>query len=97
MMMRYHLGLGVGHLYSHNQAADSAAEEPHDSEAVGNEQPDIHDEHIILGADEDGDANEASNEGSIDGTDDEITRASDTDTEAEMDDEELLAMDEMYG
>jgi len=112
MIMRFHVGLGVGHTYAHGLAAHGV--DPH-SDAEGPHRVD--DEEVELQVDEDTfDASRIEDPG--DGVDDDevleredeedtfgakgtgdpdgLSNEEDSDTN-EVDDEELLAMDEMYG
>jgi hypothetical protein len=94
MMMRFYLGLGVGHLYAHSQATapdHSAAKE--NREVADDEEPDMNDQPITPGSREGEDADETSAEESLDSIDD----GSSIDGEdSEIDDGDLLAIDEIY-
>jgi hypothetical protein len=94
MMMRFHTELGVGHMYTFGQAAadegpEGVDEQLDDQDIVSESGEDEHDQGGPLQFNSDGD--ESSEAGSVDGTDDEDSDPND------MDDEERLAMDEMYG
>jgi hypothetical protein len=103
MLMRYHWGLGVGHVYSHGQRAfatstttstedvnrDSATEMHSTDEAI----PEVHEE------DHDGSSDAENPElGFDDLEDDWIDEDSEGELESEVEEEEfILAMDDMYG
>jgi hypothetical protein len=97
MVMHYHLGLGVGHVYSHSKnAIDAGNPSP---EPGGEGQPDTY----ILG-DEELEVESASSTGSevsssLDDSFDELLDGSEDDDSSKSwsDDEEWCAMEEMYG
>lgn len=88
MLMRYHYGLGVGHIYAHSASTENAPEhnlQNLESEEVGSKLP-VDDVRVkdVLELEQEGD--------DIDfGSDSEDSNGGETD------DDELLAMDEMYG
>ena len=99
MMMRFHVGLGVGHVYVHNQTGHSATGE--DREVV-DKRLDIGDQQALSEPEEgeaeaeepvesDMDEYEDSSASEVDETDDDDSNTGD------MGDEERLAMDDMYG
>jgi len=106
--MRFHTGLGVGHVYAHERATPDhpSAEEP--QEVVVDQQLYVHHQQVILESGTCEDAEEASNEGldsdvgegssTGESSDEEGHTGGDSEGSdtSEMDDEELLAMDDMY-
>jgi hypothetical protein len=87
MMMRYHVGLGVGHAYAHGQSdglqnSGLLAKDPNEDAIVV-----VDDEEVVIEPEEVGDLGVQEN---LDNQDDE-------DTDAHESDEELLARVEMYG
>jgi len=98
-MMRFHVGLGVGHVHVHNQTGHSATGE--DREVV-DKRLDIGDQQALSEPEQgeaeaeepmepDMDEYEDSSASEVDETDDDDSNAGD------MGDEERLAMDDMYG
>jgi hypothetical protein len=84
MMMRYHIGLGVGHAYAHGQSDGL-----HDSDLLAEDHDEVEvvavGEEVVIKSDEGGDL------GDLDNRHEEDTDA------CESDEEELAARVEMYG
>jgi hypothetical protein len=95
MLMRYHWGLGVGHIYSHGQRADAPSEftdrqtisTAGDEDSVNEEPPN------------DDNASDAENPelGFDNREDDWIDIEEGSEDELEEEDEIIVAMDDMYG
>jgi hypothetical protein len=104
MMMRFHTGLGVGHMHARGQAAafdhpDTLEEELDEG---GDERHDHNMPHDSPGPDLDADSCEQPPEDCDDGFgSDSENSFNEEDSEvmddSDIDDEELLAADEMYG
>jgi hypothetical protein len=88
--MRYHYGLGVGHTYAHSYASTGgiyeASLQTSDGEEAGLPRSDT---DLELEEEEQYSDDDFSSEGS--------ESSDDLDGDIDIDDEELLAMDEMYG
>jgi hypothetical protein len=114
MVMRYHWGLGIGHVYSHSQApnrdastmasAESNSRYPSDNSELepeaNNTVENILDPTVMVTLQEDGNDSDVDNpELGFEDLDDDLGDAEVSEGEAddEIDDELLLAMDEMYG
>ena len=90
--MRYHAELGVGHMYAPGQAATEGPEgvdEQLDGQDIISESGEG--EHEAGGPLQSDSDEDESSEAGVDGTDDEDSNADD------MNDEERLALDDMYG
>jgi hypothetical protein len=86
--MRYHYGLGVGHSYAHNSTGDiNEHGAPADLQTSDSEEEEVDMSHANTGHEEDSDEDSLEDPSSSDSHDDET----------DFDDEELLAMEEMYG
>jgi hypothetical protein len=102
MLMRFHWGLGVGHVYTHHQSCTSAAMVWH-SESESNQGfrsrivPDRPDELSEQTRMEEDVASGTGTDGSgSDSGDDDYEPSEEDDENSDDDDEELLDMDEMY-
>jgi len=87
--MRYHYGLGVGHTYAHSHASTSSIHEA-DLQTLDGEEVDLSCSNAGLEPEEEGSDSEFDLE-DLDSSDDSYGDNMD------LDDEELLAMEEMYG
>jgi hypothetical protein len=83
MLMRYHFGLGVGHVYTHGQATDGVGHSTPEEQAGKPIDAQIEDHFVELS---EADASDV----------DEISDGQDKNSEP-SDDEEFMAMEEMYG
>jgi hypothetical protein len=84
MLMRYHFGLGVGHVYAHGQATNGVGHSTPEEQAGEQIDAQIEDHFVELGEADASDVDEISDCGQ------------DKDSEP-SDDEEFMAMEEMYG
>lgn len=99
MMMRYHPGFGVGHTYAHDQASGGTSHSPR--EGSDDEEIDLQKEDHICRPDDNAGAKEHEGEGANEDEDEDAEVDSEDEeggsSDNESDDEEFLAMDEMYG
>lgn len=92
MLMRYHVGLGVGHVYSHCSSGSdhSSTNNSQQRNIFDNEHLEENDRPSGIGEDFQLEQEESS-------TDDDMDNSQDSQEEDAIDDDELYAMEEMYG
>jgi hypothetical protein len=103
MVVRYHLGLGVGHIYAHHQSSDAVHPSVAPQEQNNDEEVEVCTSGVSEGGTsgcdrmDDGYSSDPDDEDWQDENEDESEDEGEDEIGNSSDDEEILAIDEMYG